>query len=383
MTQPIDTTRQIGSSLVSGDGRTSFANSMSVSTSDISYSFVKGRKVLDGINLEVPAGEFWTLLGSSGSGKTTLLRLLAGLVSPATGRILFGGRDVTKLDPQRREIGFVFQNYALFPHLNVARNLEFPLKLRKFPKAERDRLITEALDLVHLSDYRSAFPAQLSGGQQQRVAVARALIFRPSIMLLDEPLGALDKRLRQQLGANLREIQQATGITAIYVTHDQEEAFSLSDGVAVMNQGRIEQVDTPVTLYKAPGSKFVAQFLGETNLWSGIVRSHSGSAVSVDIGEGTVLCSANRSHTVGEAVRVSIRPEDITLSANADVANAPGSFRAMGTVLRETFLGSRKVVTAALADRQVIVELPSNVRVPSGGSPCVITIGPGAAVVVA
>jgi ABC-type Fe3+/spermidine/putrescine transport system ATPase subunit len=226
-----------------------------------------GVTALDRVSLDVRPGEFVTLLGPSGSGKSTLLHILAGLVDPTSGSIRIAGKDVTRTPPQKREIGLVFQNYALFPHLTAEENIRFPLNIRKSSAGETSRRVAEVLELVELTALAERRPEQLSGGQQQRVAVGRAIAAVPKVLLLDEPLGALDRRLRQQLGREIRRVQRETGITTIYVTHDQEEAFTMSDRVVVMNHGEIRQVGTPEEVYATPRDAFVANFVGEVNLW--------------------------------------------------------------------------------------------------------------------
>jgi putative spermidine/putrescine transport system ATP-binding protein len=221
---------------------------------------------VDGVDLDVAAGEFFTLLGPSGSGKTTTLRIVAGFELPDEGRVELGGRDVTGLPPYARDVNTVFQDYALFPHMSVADNVEYGLRVRKVPKAERRRRSAEALEMVRLSDHGGRRPAQLSGGQRQRVALARAIVNRPRVLLLDEPLGALDLKLRQGMQAELKRIQHEVGITFLYVTHDQEEALTMSDRLAVFNEGRVEQVGTPADVYEHPVNAFVASFVGVSNL---------------------------------------------------------------------------------------------------------------------
>ena len=220
---------------------------------------------VDRVSLSISAGEFITLLGSSGSGKTTTLMMVAGFVTPDTGQILIGGKDIIRLPPERRDLGIVFQNYALFPHYNVYENIAFPLKLRRMKNAEIKRRVQEILALVDLADFGDRRISQLSGGQQQRVALARAIVFSPPVLLMDEPLGALDRRLRDQLQIEIKRIQRDLGVTVIYVTHDQEEALALSDRVAIMRQGQIVQLGTPDHVYAKPNSPFVASFLGESN----------------------------------------------------------------------------------------------------------------------
>jgi putative spermidine/putrescine transport system ATP-binding protein len=223
-------------------------------------------RAVDGIDLLVRAGEFFTLLGPSGSGKTTTLRLIAGFERPDSGRVLLGGADVTGVPPYDRDVNTVFQDYALFPHMTVAANVEYGLRVKKVPRPERKRRAAEALELVRLGQHGARRPAQLSGGQRQRVALARAIVNRPKLLLLDEPLGALDLKLRQQMQLELKRIQEDVGITFVYVTHDQEEALTMSDRLAVFNEGRIEQVGTPAHIYEHPESEFVAGFVGVSNV---------------------------------------------------------------------------------------------------------------------
>jgi len=220
---------------------------------------------VDGVDLEIPAGEFFTLLGPSGSGKTTTLRLVAGFEQPDGGRIYLRGKDVTDLPPYDRDVNTVFQDYALFPHMAVAENVEYGLRIRKIPKGQRRERVEDALAMVQLTGFGKRKPSQLSGGQRQRVALARAIVNRPQVLLLDEPLGALDLKLRQEMQIELKRIQQEVGITFVYVTHDQEEALTMSDRIAVFNDGRIEQVGPPADLYERPATEFVASFVGISN----------------------------------------------------------------------------------------------------------------------
>jgi putative spermidine/putrescine transport system ATP-binding protein len=221
---------------------------------------------LDDVTLHVEPGEFMTLLGSSGSGKSTLLNVVAGFTSPSSGSVEVDGRDITKDPPYKRDLGMVFQHYALFPHMSVSENVAFPLRRRRVRGAELTRRVTEALDVVELGGLRDRRPDQLSGGQQQRVALARAIVFRPRVLLMDEPLGALDKRLREQLQLEIKRLHRELGITFVFVTHDQDEALTMSDRIALLRDGRIVQVGTPEDLYDRPGSRYVAEFLGESNL---------------------------------------------------------------------------------------------------------------------
>src|SRR5580698_10457944 len=241
-----------------------------------------------GISLDIRSGEFLTLLGPSGSGKTTMLMMIAGFEVPTAGDIAIDGRSVVTLPPHKRNIGMVFQSYALFPHLTVADNIAFPLKQRGVDRATRARLVEESLELVQLPGYQARYPRQLSGGQQQRVALARAIVFRPRLLLMDEPLGALDKQLRESLQLEMRRLHADLGITFIYVTHDQQEALTMSDRIAVMNHGLIAQIGTPEDLYDRPCDQFVASFIGESNFFPCVVLGIEDGMVVADCG-GTVM----------------------------------------------------------------------------------------------
>jgi len=290
-------------------------------------------KVLDNVSMEIGSGEFVTLLGASGSGKTTLLRIIGGLIQPGTGRIRVAGRDITRLPPEKRDIGFVFQNYALFPHLTVAENIGFPLKVRGLPKRDIDRQVQEALGTVGLAGLGRRHPAQLSGGQQQRVALARAIVFRPRVLLLDEPLGALDRQLRQQLGLELRSLQRRSGITMVYVTHDQEEAFTMSTQVAVMNQGRVLQIGAPQEIYRRPADLFVARFVGELNSFEGIVLDSAGGRATVRLAEGIeVDAVAAAPLAVSARVVCTVRPEHVRVDSAANGTEPTLQLR-VGTVI--------------------------------------------------
>jgi len=269
------------------------------------------------------------MLGPSGSGKTTLLRIIAGLISPSEGTVKIGERDVTRVAPQHRDIGMVFQNYSLFPHMSVAANVAYPLSIRRVPRKERHDRVERALERVNLPGFGDRRPAALSGGQQQRVAVARALVFEPSVLLMDEPLGALDRKLRRHMQSELRELQRQLSITCIFVTHDQEEALSMSDRIGVMNNGKVLQVDTPVNLYRAPVSSFVANFIGDTNTFEGtaekiasgatIVRTDSGLCIPVH--STPEAASGSRVVVVvrPELVEVGTPPRDHTISVRVDL----------------------------------------------------------------
>jgi putative spermidine/putrescine transport system ATP-binding protein len=264
---------------------------------------------LDGVDLAVGGGEVLTLLGPSGSGKTTLLKVVAGFETPDAGTVALGGRDITALGPAKRGIGMVFQNYALFPHLTVAGNIAFPLEMRRLPRAEIAKKVAASLDLVGLAGYGERLPRQLSGGQQQRVALARAVVFDPGLLLLDEPFGALDRKLREQMQLEVRRLQRRLGITTLFVTHDQEEALVLSDRIAVMNRGRIEQIGTPPSIYARPANRFVADFVGESNLFRGRVERPGAGSVAVALAEGGRLRAAADGHAAGAEIGLVLRPE--------------------------------------------------------------------------
>ncbi len=270
-------------------------------------------------DLEVPAGEFLTLLGPSGSGKTTLLGIIAGLVHPERGRVSIGGADVTYSAPYERDIGMVFQNYALFPHMTVADNIAFPLRMRKVGNAEARRRAGEALELVRLPHLAARYPRELSGGQQQRVALARCMVYRPSIILMDEPLGALDKKLRDQMQLEIKRIHRELRTTIVYVTHDQEEAMTMSDRICLMNAGRIEQLGRPDDLYFRPRTLFVADFLGDSNLLPARVERVSPGRLEVSLAhiEGTTDIAGDVAFAVGQAVTLMVRPQNLAVSPGA------------------------------------------------------------------
>jgi putative spermidine/putrescine transport system ATP-binding protein len=269
-------------------------------------------------DLEVAEGEFLTLLGPSGSGKTTLLSLIAGLSVPDGGRLQIAGQDATYAAPYERDIGMVFQNYALFPHMTIAENIAFPLKMRRVDNASASRRAMEALELVRLPHVASRYPKELSGGQQQRIALARCLVYKPSIVLMDEPLGALDKKLRDHMQLEIKRIHRDSGTTIVYVTHDQEEAMTMSDRICLMNGGRIEQLGTPSDLYFRPRTLFVADFIGESNLLPGTVAAANGSDVEVVLADGAtrVRATAHAPLAGGTRVRVMVRPQNIVAGAN-------------------------------------------------------------------
>jgi spermidine/putrescine transport system ATP-binding protein len=294
---------------------------------------------VDDLTLSIERGAFYALLGPSGCGKTTTLRMIGGFEDPSAGVIYLGGQVVTDLPPYKRDVNTVFQSYALFPHLSVERNVAFGLERKKLSKSEVTRRVAETLDLVQLGPLAKRRPAQLSGGQQQRVALARALVNRPRALLLDEPLGALDLRLRKQLQIELKRIQQEVGITFVHVTHDQEEAMSMADTIAVMNRGRIEQAGSAEELYERPDTAFVANFLGVSNLVDGKVLERGVETATVQTPDGTVRVPCDRmAEGAGDAVRMGVRPEKIELVPATDGVPA-GSNALPGTVTVASFLG--------------------------------------------
>lgn len=273
------------------------------------------------LSLEIDAGEFIAVLGPSGSGKTTLLTCIAGFEFADRGEIRIGGQEVTNLPTNRRNIGMVFQRYALFPHMTVAQNIAFPLRMRRRPRREIADLVARALDGVRLAGYEARMPNQLSGGQQQRVALARALVYQPPVLLLDEPLGALDKKLREEMQLELKELQQRLGVTMIFVTHDQQEALTLADRIAVMNEGRLEQVGPPAALYERPATEFVAGFIGESNRLTGhLEHMQCGRGLAVVNGAIRLPGHAAATETLndGDRVTLMVRPENVRLNATAD-----------------------------------------------------------------
>jgi putative spermidine/putrescine transport system ATP-binding protein len=332
----------------------------------------EGARVLDLDRLSIRKGEFLSILGPSGCGKTTLLNSIAGFVQPTAGRIVIDGADVTGRPPYRRGLGVVFQNYALFPHMTVAANVAYGLRVRRLDKAEREERVREALRLVGLEGYAERRPKQLSGGQQQRVALARALAIRPPVLLLDEPLSNLDAKLRREMRVELRAIQRRIGTTMVFVTHDQEEALALSDRVAVMNGGRIEQLGTPDEVYRRPATRFVAQFIGAANVLEGTV-----TAGGLDLGGGLVA-GGLPGLVEGERAVVAIRPERIRLSGT-------GAGTA-GTVGYRAFAGDAWHVEVRLADgRTLSVQLPDAgagaADPPGAGTPVVASWDPADVIV--
>ena len=357
---------------------------ISLELKEIKKSFTEGEAVLDNISLEISKGEFITLLGSSGCGKTTTLRIIAGLEQPDAGSVWLDGREVTGLEPNQRDVNTVFQNYALFPHMNVAENIGYGLKLKKVPKSEIRKKVSQMLELVQLEGYEKRKPSELSGGQKQRVAIARALVNNPKVLLLDEPLGALDLQLRRAMQIELKHLQKKLGITFIYITHDQEEAINMSDRIAVMKDGRIEQIGTPDEIYNHPKTSYVATFVGNANILHGVAESIQGENAIVKIGNDRVIVKLETSQqdtgdtrakqylAAGEKVTLAGRSENILLQETAvigdtgtdhrdtvdisvsggglDAHNKNSLSRLQATVTEKNFAGGQLRVTLKLSD---------------------------------
>ena len=357
---------------------------VSLELKEIKKSFTEGEAVLDNISLEISKGEFITLLGSSGCGKTTTLRIIAGLEQPDAGSVWLDGREVTGLEPNQRDVNTVFQNYALFPHMNVAENIGYGLKLKKVPKSEIRKKVSQMLELVQLEGYEKRKPSELSGGQKQRVAIARALVNNPKVLLLDEPLGALDLQLRRAMQIELKHLQKKLGITFIYITHDQEEAINMSDRIAVMKDGRIEQIGTPDEIYNHPKTSYVATFVGNANILHGAAERIQGENAIVKIGNDRVIVKLKTSQqntedtgvkqylSAGEKVTLAVRSENILLQETAvigdtgtdyrdavDISVAGGGLDAhnknsvsglQATVTEKNFAGGQLRVTLKLSD---------------------------------
>jgi spermidine/putrescine ABC transporter ATP-binding subunit len=317
---------------------------------------------LDGVDLTFADGEFFGLLGPSGSGKTTLLRSIAGFIELDAGEIRIDGTDISRIPVHQRNIGMVFQNYALFPHMSVAENVAFGLDVRNVPAAEIKQRVDESLDLVRLSGFEGRRPKQLSGGQQQRVALARALVTRPKVLLLDEPLSALDKHLRQEMQVELRRIQRQIGITTIFVTHDQEEALTLSDRVAIFNKGQVVQAGAPRTVYQWPVNRFAAGFLGEANFLEGKVVGVLGHEARVAIPDGSEIVVTHQGIANGANVLVALRPEKISIEPGG--SQAPRLNRVIGRVQAAIFSGSSLTYRVSVGDRLFVVFEQNKNRAP-------------------
>ncbi|MGX8013597.1 ABC transporter ATP-binding protein [Mesorhizobium sp. ORM8.1] len=323
---------------------------------NVSKRYGKSLDVVKGLDIDIDRGEFLTFLGPSGSGKTTCLMMLAGFQSPTSGDIFMNGQLLNHVPPYRRKIGVVFQSYALFPHLNVYQNLAFPLRHHGFPRVEIPRMVREALDMVELGTLGDRLPSQLSGGQQQRVALARALVYKPDLVLLDEPLSALDKNLRQQMQLEIKRLHKTLGMTFVFVTHDQDEALTLSDRIVVFDKGEVQQVGSPRQIYSEPGNEFVAGFVGDNNMFWGHVLSSEKNSCLVKLGEGKVVrARCEGSIDPGTRVRFVVRPESLQMAAED---GRPNMFEV--TVDELVYLGDHIRVTGKLdADRSVLVKLPA------------------------
>ena len=313
--------------------------------------------VVKNLNLNIAKGEFVTMLGPSGSGKTTTLMMLAGFETPTNGEIFLEGKPISKIPPYEREIGMVFQNYALFPHMTVQENLSFPLEVRKLSKTEVQDKVKKALDMVELGNFGTRFPAQLSGGQQQRVALARALVFEPRLVLMDEPLGALDKNLREQMQYEIKHIHERIGITVVYVTHDQSEALTMSNRIAVFDEGVIQQLSTPDILYEKPENSFVAQFIGENNRMTGTISEINGEFCRVDLdGGGSVKALKVNVNSIGDKTQLSVRPERV--SVNSQGASDENNFK--GDVKELIYLGDHiRARIEVCGNDEFIVKIPN------------------------
>lgn len=317
----------------------------------------EGVVAVDTFNLDVALGEFVSFLGPSGCGKTTTLRMVAGFEQPTSGRIHLGGKDVTYAKPNQRNIGMVFQSYALFPNMTVAANIGFGLTVRKESSAARQERVNELLDLIHLPDKGKAYPYELSGGQQQRVALARALAIRPQLLLLDEPLSALDAKIRDELRTEIRRIQRQLNITTIYVTHDQEEALALSDRIVVMSKGKIEQVGQPFEIYNYPGTAFVAAFVGQINYLQGSVKEPA--AGTVQVGSALLRTTSAIEAAPGEPVTLMVRPEELEIGVGEEnqVNGTVESVNFLGAIVRVRVETETGMVTADLFNERLL-ELP-------------------------
>lgn len=279
-------------------------------------------EALKGVSLDIHEGEFLTILGPSGCGKTTTLRIIAGFEQANNGSVLIDNEDVSQKAPYERNVNTVFQNYALFPHMNIFDNIAFGLNLKKVPKEEVNNRVKKMLKIVQMEGYENRMPDQLSGGQKQRVAIARAIINNPKVLLLDEPLGALDLKLRKQMQIELKHLQQSLGITFVYVTHDQEEALTMSDRICVMNKGQIEQLGTPNEIYERPSTKFVADFIGETNIFEGKVVSIENDQAIIKLSDNQQVCIPNNSLQSGETVCFAVRPERLKIKPSPEISDS-------------------------------------------------------------
>ncbi len=322
----------------------------------VSKRFGKTIAVED-LDVSIERGEFFSLLGPSGCGKSTTLRMLAGFIAPSTGRIFVHGRDITSLPPEARGIGIVFQNYAIFPHMSVFDNIAFGLVERKMDKPAIKTKVEAVLEQVGMTGYEDRFERELSGGQKQRVALARVLVIEPEILLLDEPLSALDKKMREEMKFWIKEIQKSIGITTIYVTHDQSEALTMSDRIAVMNEGTLLQIGTPIEIYEKPASRFIAEFIGDSNLLDAQITQLDDESCEVDLGVSTVLARLPQALGLdkGRAVSLLLRPEMVRLQP-ANEGEAP---KMTGKIIEEVYQGSLRRYKVKAGDHELNIEVPN------------------------
>ncbi|WP_029076204.1 ABC transporter ATP-binding protein [Kaistia adipata] len=337
---------------------------------NLTKTYGEGNAVSE-INLNIGEGEFFSLLGPSGCGKSTTLRMVAGFIKPSSGRILIGSDDVTGLPPEKRDIGIVFQNYAIFPHMNVAENIAFGLKLRKRGREEIARRVTEALKQVGLAGYGERYQRQLSGGEQQRVALARVLVTEPRILLLDEPLSALDKGLREEMKFWIKDLQKKLGITTVYVTHDQDEALTMSDRIGVMQKSRIIQIGTPQEIYERPKTLFVTSFIGHSNILDVTVRGRHGDDVTVDLAGRELRARAADGVAPGGAAKLVVRPENVLLGG----AVGERDMRLDATVLSETYQGAIVRYRLQVGAQEIVAERQNQAHVERFAPGTVVTIG--------
>lgn len=323
---------------------------------------IKSKNILSNVNIEINSGEFVTILGPSGAGKTTVLRIIAGFDNPTQGLVSLNGKDITKIPSNKRNIGMLFQNYALFPHMTVAENVAFPLKIRKMSRSDIEDKVKAALDMVKLSDLAERLPKELSGGQQQRAAMARSLVFNPSVLLLDEPMAALDKQLRKYMQLEIKQLHNELGITTISVTHDQEEALTMATKVCVLRNGSVEQISNPRSIYDKPKNTFIASFIGETNIIETTILERNGADYKVRLFGKYDLYFKNENYLypVGEKIYISIRPEKFNI-----VEGDYEGFKIKGTVTQSIFVGEALKIKVRVADD---AEIDAKVFITSGMS---------------
>jgi putative spermidine/putrescine transport system ATP-binding protein len=333
--------------------------SAAIEIAGVSKVYDGGVRAVDAVAMEIRQGEFFSLLGPSGCGKTTTLRMIAGFDTPSIGAIRVDGADITHVPAHKRDMAMVFQNYALFPHRTVAENVAFGLRMRGLEKQAIARKVKAALAMVELSGLEDRYPGQLSGGQQQRVALARAIVIEPRVLLCDEPLGALDKKLRQQMQFELKQLQKSLGLTLVFVTHDQEEALAMSDRIAVMNGGRVEQIGTPVEIYDQPETRFVADFIGDTNIFRG-ERVTNATVPSLAVGNGLTLTLPSSAPIGTGVLSVALRPEKIGLSPAGDPGRATAEACARGVIESTNFLGGAVLYRIALeSGHHILAQQPN------------------------